>query len=87
LLFKNIIAQIRYHYNENYKNDLILNLGVKKIARHSKIIFNLYKTTKNNETTTEKNQCEKKTTKTKDEKYRIHKNWEKLIFPQCLSNN
>ena len=60
MLFKNIIAQIRYNYNDNYKNYLILNLGVKKIARHSKIILNLYKKTKNNETSTDKNQCEKK---------------------------
>jgi len=51
------------------------------------MILNLYRKTKNNETTTDNNQRGKKTTKTKDEKYRIHKNWETLIFPQCLSNN
>ena len=59
-LAKNIIAQIRYHDNDNYKNDLILNLGAKKIARHSKIILNLYKMTKNNETTTDMKYVEKK---------------------------
>ena len=42
-LTKNIIVQIRYHDNDNYKTDLILNLGAKEIARHSKIILNLYK--------------------------------------------
>jgi hypothetical protein len=52
-LAKNIIAQLRYNGNDHYKNDLILNLGVKKIARQSKIILNLYKKTKINETTTD----------------------------------
>ena len=58
-LAKNIIAQLRYNGNDNYKNDLIFNLGVKKIARHSKIILNLYKKIKSNETTTDKKYVEK----------------------------
>jgi type IV secretory pathway VirB9-like protein len=64
-LAKNTIAQIRYHDNDNYKNDLILNLGVKKIARQSKIILNLYKMTKNNETTTDMKYVQKQQRKQK----------------------
>ena len=47
------------------KMHLILNLSVKKIARHSKIILNLYRKTKNNKTTTYKNQSKKKQRKQK----------------------
>ena len=44
---------------------MILNLGVKKIARHSKIILNLYKMTKNNETTTDMKYVQKQQRKQK----------------------
>ena len=42
-----------------------MNLGVKKMARHSKIILNLYKKTNNNETTTDMKYVEKKQRKQK----------------------